>query len=914
MSSVNEIRSTFLDFFRDRGHEVVPSSPLVPRNDPTLMFTNAGMVQFKNVFTGVEKRALFARRHGAEMRARRRQAQRPRQCRLYGAPPHLLRDAGQLLLRRLFQAARDRARLDADHQGIRPQPGPPAGHRLSRRRRGLRPVEEDRRASGRPHHPHRLVGQFLGDGRDGAVRPLFRDLLRPGREPVRRAARQRRPGRRPVPRILEPRLHAIRAGRPAATASPLPRPSIDTGMGLERMAAILQGVKSNYDTDLMREPDPGGRLATGVDPDGPQAASHRIIADHLRACAFLVADGVDPSNEGRGYVLRRIMRRAMRHAQLLGAREPLMWRLVPALVREMGQAYPELVQARRASPRSCSSEETRFRGRWRAGLPSLTTRRAPCRRAARLPGDVAFKLYDTFGFPLDLTQDALRGRGMSVDDAGFAARMERQRAEARKAWAGSGEAATETVWYGLRERTGATEFLGYSTERRRRHRDGAVAEGGEVDVFAGGRERAGPAQPDAVLRRVGGQVGDTGTMSAPGVLVRVTDTQKKLGDVFVHEVTVEEGKLRGAWPSKPRWTMPPRPPSGPIIRRRTSCMRRCGRCLGRMWPRRAPRRSRAPALRFFPSEADHRRRTRRGGRDRQRRRAAERARGDPADGDRRGARERRPRAVRRKIRRRGPGRLHGSAAGRGAPRALFDRALRRHPCGADRRYRPDQRRGRKRGRRRRPPHRGADRRSWRAATSTRKAHACAISRHCSRRRRSRRPSARGAGRGAPAARARTRRGAQEAGAWAAAAERQAPARSAVAGVNFSPAWSPASTCKDLKGLADEAKKSVGSGVVAIVGVGPTARPASWSRSRLTSRTASTRWISSGSAAESSGGKGGGGRPDMAQAGGPDGAAAEAALDAVANAPCRLFRPPPPNNHLRSRRAGTNHAVRPLENR
>ena len=314
-------------------------------------------------------------------------------------------------------------------------------------------------------------------------------------------------------------------------------------MGLERMAAILQGKTSNYDTDLMRTLIMAVATLAGVDPDGPQAASHRIIADHLRACAFLMADGVDPSNEGRGYVLRRIMRRAMRHAQLLGAAEPLMWRLVPVLVREMGQAYPELVQGEQRIAEILQREEARFRVTLARGLTILEDETRGLSSGARLPGEVAFKLYDTYGFPLDLTQDALRGRGMSVDDAGFSAAMERQRADARKAWTGSGEAATETVWFGLRDRLGPTEFLGYATERAEGIVTGLVAGGTEAERIGPGESGFAIVNQTPFYAESGGQGGDTGTMSAPGLRVLVTDTLKKLGDVFVHAVTVAEGTL-----------------------------------------------------------------------------------------------------------------------------------------------------------------------------------------------------------------------------------------------------------------------------------------------------------------------------------------------------------------------------------
>jgi alanyl-tRNA synthetase len=325
---------------------------------------------------------------------------------------------------------------------------------------------------------------------------------------------------------------------------PLPKPSIDTGMGLERMAAILQGVHSNYDTDLFRTLIEAVAHATGIAPEGDRRASHRIIADHLRTAAFLVADGVLPSNEGRGYVLRRIMRRAMRHAQLLGARDPLMYRLVPALVREMGQAYPELVRAEPLVTETLRLEETRFRKTLERGLSILDEETRDLGKGAKLSGETAFTLYDTYGFPLDLTQDALKPRGIGVDTDAFTAAMQRQREMARAAWAGSGEAATETVWYGIRERVGATEFLGYDTEAAEGVALALLREGAEVAALTAGETGLLVLNQTPFYAESGGQVGDTGTMRGEGVRLTVTATEKKLGDLFVHHVTVEEGAVK----------------------------------------------------------------------------------------------------------------------------------------------------------------------------------------------------------------------------------------------------------------------------------------------------------------------------------------------------------------------------------
>jgi alanyl-tRNA synthetase len=325
--------------------------------------------------------------------------------------------------------------------------------------------------------------------------------------------------------------------------APLPRPSIDTGMGLERIAALMQGVTSNYETDLFRALTAAVAEASGVPVAGPHAASHRVVADHLRASSFLVADGVTPSNEGRGYVLRRIMRRAMRHAQLLGAREPLMHRLVPTLVHEMGQAYPELVRAETLIRDTLLVEETRFRATLARGLAILDEETAVLGRGERLSGETAFKLYDTYGFPLDLTEDALRPRGIGVDKDAFNAAMERQRAEARKAWAGSGETATETVWFAIKERVGATEFLGYETEKNEGVVTALVHEGTETFHLKAGQRGAVLLNQTPFYGESGGQIGDVGVIRGKTARFRVENTARKLGDLIVHEGVVEDGEL-----------------------------------------------------------------------------------------------------------------------------------------------------------------------------------------------------------------------------------------------------------------------------------------------------------------------------------------------------------------------------------
>ena len=542
MSSVNEIRSTFLEFFRDAGHEIVPSSSLVPRNDPTLMFTNAGMVQFKNVFTGVEKRP-YSRATTSQKCVRAGGKHNDLDNVGYTARHHtffemlgnfsfgdyfkpLAIELAWTLITRHFALNRDRLLVTIYHTDDE-------AYDLWKKIAGLPdskiiriPTADNFWAMGDtgPCGPCSEIfydqGDKLWGGPPGSI-DEDGDRFLEFWNLVFMQFEQRAPGDRVA----------------------LPRPSIDTGMGLERIAAILQGVTSNYGVDLMRALILTVASLTGVDPDGPQQASHRIIADHLRASAFLVADGVDPSNEGRGYVLRRIMRRAMRHAQLLGAQDPLMWRLVPSLVREMGQAFPELVSAESRITDVLRLEEGRFRVALARGLSVLEDETRTFVAGATLPGEVAFKLYDTFGFPLDLTQEALRARQIEVDQTGFSAAMARQKAEARRAWAGSGDAATETVWYAIKERTGATEFLGYGTEAAEGVVQAIVRDGTETETLLAGQSGFLVLNQTPFYAESGGQIGDTGTMRATGVRVEVTDTGKKLGDLFVHAVKVLEGTV-----------------------------------------------------------------------------------------------------------------------------------------------------------------------------------------------------------------------------------------------------------------------------------------------------------------------------------------------------------------------------------
>jgi alanyl-tRNA synthetase len=543
MSGVNEIRSTFLDFFARNGHEPVASSPLVPRNDPTLMFTNAGMVQFKNVFTGVEKRP-YSRAVTAQKCVRAGGKHNDLDNVGYTARHHTFFEMlgnfsfGDYFKERAIELAwtlvTKEFGLPKDKLTATVYVDDDVAFDLWKKIAGL-PESRIIRISGSDNF------WAMGDtGPCGPCSEIFYDhgdkiAGGPPGSPDSEGDRFIE-----IWNLVFMQYEQLADGRRVD----LPRPSIDTGMGLERIAAVLQGTHDNYAIDLFRAIIQTIADLTGVSADGAQKASHRVIADHLRASSFLIADGVLPSNEGRGYVLRRIMRRAMRHAELLGAREPLMWRLVPVLVREMGQAYPELRRAEALIAETLKLEETRFRKTLERGLAILEDEARALTQGDALKGDTAFTLYDTYGFPLDLTQDALRVRGIAVDVEGFNAAMEKQREKARAAWAGSGDAAAETVWFALREKAGATEFLGYETERAEGVVAALIRDGKEVAALKAGESGAVVLNQTPFYGESGGQVGDTGLMSADGVRFRVTDTQKKAGDLFVHFGSVEAGSLK----------------------------------------------------------------------------------------------------------------------------------------------------------------------------------------------------------------------------------------------------------------------------------------------------------------------------------------------------------------------------------
>jgi alanyl-tRNA synthetase len=543
MLSTNDIRSQFLEYFRRHDHEVVPSSPLVPRNDPTLLFTNAGMVQFKNVFTGQEHRPYS-------------RAATSQKCVRAGGKHNDLENVGYTARHHTFfemlgnfsfgDYFKERA-IELAWLLVTQEFGLPKERLLAT----VYAEDDDaynlwKKVAGLPDDRIIRIGtsdNFWAMGDTGPCGPCSEIFYDHGPDV---------PGGPPGSpdedgdRFIEIwNLVFMQYDQPEPGKKvELPRPSIDTGMGLERIAAVLQGKHDNYDIDLFRRLMEASGELSGVDPDGDHRASHKVIADHLRATAFLMADGVLPSNEGRGYVLRRIMRRAMRHVHKLGVREPMMWRLVPELVNEMGGHFSELRRAEALITETLKMEEGRFQETLDRGLKLLGDETDRLGEGGTLPGEVAFKLYDTYGFPLDLTRDILRGQGLGLDEQGFEAAMERQRAAARKAWAGSGEAAYEKIWLDLRDRLGATEFLGYENDVADGHVLAIVKDGQEVQEAAAGEQVHVVLNQTPFYGESGGQVGDTGTMTGADATLSVTDTQKKVGDLHVHTAKVESGTLR----------------------------------------------------------------------------------------------------------------------------------------------------------------------------------------------------------------------------------------------------------------------------------------------------------------------------------------------------------------------------------
>ncbi len=535
MTTANQVRKTFLEFFKKNGHEIVPSSSLVPANDPTLMFTNAGMVQFKNVFTGVETQPYT-------------RATTSQKCVRAGGKHNDLDNVGftarhhtffEMLGNFSFGDYFKEAAIPYAWELLTKDFG------FSKDKLMVTVYHDDddaaaiwKKVTGFPDSkivriPTMDNFWMMGDtGPCGPCSEIFYDHgdKIPGGPP----GSPDQDGDRFIE--IWNNVFMQFEQQPDGTRVNLPKPSIDTGMGLERLAAILQGKHDNYDVDMIRALIESSANLTSRDPDGEFKVSHRVIADHLRASAFLVADGVLPSNEGRGYVLRRIMRRAMRHAHILGAVEPLMYRLVPALNAQMADAYPELKEAEGLITETLKQEELRFRKTLEHGLHLLEAETRKLGMNEKLPGEVAFKLYDTFGFPLDLTQDVLkREQSREVDVEGFNAAMERQREMARQSWKGSGEAATETVWFDIKDKNGATEFLGYDKERA----EGKIlalvnARGEVVDTADVNEEVSVVVNQTPFYAESGGQVGDQGTIKTANAEIIVTDTQKKLGGLFVH--------------------------------------------------------------------------------------------------------------------------------------------------------------------------------------------------------------------------------------------------------------------------------------------------------------------------------------------------------------------------------------------
>ena len=543
MTSTNDIRRGFLDYFEKNGHARVPSAPLVPQNDPTLMFVNAGMVPFKNVFTGLESRPYST-------------ASSSQKCVRAGGKHNDLDNVGYTARHHTFfemlgnfsfgDYFKDRAielawNLLTKEWGLSPD-------RLTAT---VYHTDDEafklwKKISGLPES--RIIriptkDNFWAMGDDGPCGPCSEIFYDHG---------EHIPGGPPGSpdedgdRFVEVWNLVFMQFEQAANeiVSELPKKSIDTGMGLERIAAVLQGTPDNYETDTFRALIEASEELTRTKAEGESQASHRVIADHLRASGFLVADGVLPANEGRGYVLRRIMRRAMRHAHLLGAKGPLMWRLVPALVAEMGAAYPELVRAQPLIEATLQQEETRFRQTLATGVKLLDEATAELPKGGTLSGETAFKLYDTYGFPYDLTEDALRSRGYGVDRAGFDAAMAEQKAKARAAWKGSGAKASEDIWFDLAEEHGATEFTGYSGDEGEGVVLAMVKDGARVEQAEIGETVEILLNQTPFYGESGGQIGDTGKLtSLKGFEGEVEDTSKPLGKLHVLRTKVVAGEL-----------------------------------------------------------------------------------------------------------------------------------------------------------------------------------------------------------------------------------------------------------------------------------------------------------------------------------------------------------------------------------
>ncbi len=540
MASLNDIRTTFLDFFARNGHAVVDSSPLVPRNDPTLMFVNSGMVQFKNLFTGVEKRD-YVRAASAQKCVRAGGKHNDLDNVGYTARHHTFFEMlgnfsfGDYFKEQAIMYAWDLITkdfgIDKDRLLVTVYHTDDHAAEFWKKYAGL---PDDRIIRIATNDNFWMMGPT---GPCGPCTEIFYDHGEhiwggPPGSPEEDGDR-----------FIEIWNVVFMQNEQFADGSKidLENQSIDTGMGLERIAALMQGSHDNYDTDLFKALIEASAHGTGVDPYGDKNVHHRVIADHLRSTSFLIADGVLPSNEGRGYVLRRIMRRAMRHAHLLGAQDPLMHRLVPELVRQMGQAYPELGRAQKMIEETLLLEETRFKTTLDRGLGLLDAALEGLDEGKPLPGETAFKLYDTYGFPLDLTQDALREKGVEVDTDGFDTAMAEQKAKARAAWVGTGQATDETIWFDLAEEHGATEFLGYDTEIAEGQILAVVQDGTPVDSASGDVQVVLNQTP--FYAESGGQVGDSGVLKTENGEMRIVDVKKTAG-VFIHTGQVTRGEIR----------------------------------------------------------------------------------------------------------------------------------------------------------------------------------------------------------------------------------------------------------------------------------------------------------------------------------------------------------------------------------
>ena len=543
MTSTNDIRRSFLDFFAREGHEVVPSSPLVPQNDPTLMFVNAGMVPFKNVFTGQETRPYL-------------RAASSQKCVRAGGKHNDLDNVGYTARHLTFfemlgnfsfgDYFKERAIDLAWNLLTKEWKLPPERLTATVYHTDDEAFELWRSISSLPEE--RIIriptkDNFWAMGDNGPCGPCSEIFYDHGPEIAGGP-----PGSpdEDGDRFVEVwNLVFMQCEQEDnQIVRDLPKQSIDTGMGLERISTVLQGVHNVFETTTLRELVNASAELTGAAPEGDRLASHRVIADHLRSTSFLVADGVLPANEGRGYVVRRIMRRAMRHAHILGAKEPLMHRLVPSLVAEMGAAYPELVRAQPLIEETLKLEETRFRQTLDKGLKLLDEATVSMKTGDTLSGEVAFKLYDTFGFPYDLTEDALRAQGFGVDRAGFDAAMAEQKAAARAAWKGSGAKASEDVWFDIAEELGSTDFTGYAGHEGDGEIVALVKDGARVDRAGAGEKVVILTNQTPFYGESGGQIGDTGKISSDkGLDADVEDTSKPLGRLHAHQALIKAGEV-----------------------------------------------------------------------------------------------------------------------------------------------------------------------------------------------------------------------------------------------------------------------------------------------------------------------------------------------------------------------------------